>query len=105
MTAAEDQARRLGCALVEFRAYDLLARPPWTIRLRDPRRHQGLPGRQRGRWYRKDLWTGRDGVPPRRSRTHGTSAELDALVSQRSTLDDTNQGLPTGGPAATPEEW
>jgi hypothetical protein len=26
MTAAEDQARRLGCALVEFRAYDLLAR-------------------------------------------------------------------------------
>jgi hypothetical protein len=28
ITAAEDQARRLGCALVEFRAYDLLARPP-----------------------------------------------------------------------------
>jgi hypothetical protein len=26
MTAAEDQARRLGCALVEFRAYDPLAR-------------------------------------------------------------------------------
>jgi hypothetical protein len=34
----------------------------------------------------------------------GTSAELDALVSQRSTLDDINQGLPTSVPAATPEE-
>ena len=34
----------------------------------------------------------------------GTSAELDALVSQRSTLDDINQGFPTGVPAATPEE-
>jgi hypothetical protein len=34
----------------------------------------------------------------------GTSAELDALVSQRYTVDDINQGLPTGVPAATPEE-
>jgi hypothetical protein len=34
----------------------------------------------------------------------GTSAELDALVSQRHTLDDINHGFPTGVPAATPDE-
>jgi len=33
----------------------------------------------------------------------GTSAEQDALVSQRYTLDDINQGFPTGVPAATPQ--
>jgi hypothetical protein len=56
MTAVEDQARRLGCALVEFRAYDLLARG-----LHEQFGYEtvgvikGYPGRQRGRWYRKDL--------------------------------------------------
>ena len=56
MTAAEDQGRRLGCALVEFRAYDLLARG-----LHEQFGYEtvgvikGYPAGSAVRWYRKDL--------------------------------------------------
>ena len=49
MTGAEDEARRRGCALVVFHAYDLLRRRPLrAARLRDRRRDRGLSGGQRG---------------------------------------------------------
>ena len=56
MTAAEDEARRRGCDLVEFRAYDLLAHGLYerlgyeTVGVID-----GWPAGSAARWYRKDL--------------------------------------------------
>ena len=48
MAGAEEEARRRGCTLVQFRAYDVLVgRPLRAARLRDRRRDRGLPCRQR----------------------------------------------------------
>ena len=95
-TAAEDQARRLGCALVEFRAYDLLARG-----LHEQFGYEtvgvikGYPAGSAagGTWDLVNL-PSKACLPDAAARV-GTSAELDALVSQRTQLDDINQGFPT----------
>jgi GNAT superfamily N-acetyltransferase len=56
MAAAEDEARRQGCALIEFRAYDLLA-PGLYERLgyQTVGVIEGWPAGSAARWYRKDL--------------------------------------------------
>jgi len=56
MSGAEAEARRRGCALVEFLAYDVLARGLYerlgyeTVGVID-----GYPAGSTARWYRKDL--------------------------------------------------
>ncbi len=56
MKGAEGEARRRGCALVEFFAYDILARDLYerlgyeTVGVID-----GCPAGSAARWYRKDL--------------------------------------------------
>ena len=56
MTAAEDEARRLGCALVEFRAYDLLAHGLYErLGYKTVGVIEGCPAGSAARWYRKDL--------------------------------------------------
>jgi GNAT superfamily N-acetyltransferase len=56
MAGAEDEARRRGCTLVQFRAYDLLA-----SRLYERLGYdcvgviEGCPAGSAARWYRKDL--------------------------------------------------
>lgn len=56
MAAAEDEARRRGCALVVFHAYDLLA-PGLYERLgyQTVGIIEGCPAGSAARWYRKDL--------------------------------------------------
>ena len=56
MAAAEDEARQRGCALIEFRAYDLLA-PGLYERLgyETVGVIEGWPAGSAARWYRKDL--------------------------------------------------
>jgi GNAT superfamily N-acetyltransferase len=56
MTAAEDEARRRGCALVQFRAYDLLARGLYErLGYQTVGVIEGWPAGSAARWYRKDL--------------------------------------------------
>ena len=56
MTAAEDEARRLRCTLVEFRAYDLLARGLYErLGYETVGVIEGYPAGSAARWYRKDL--------------------------------------------------
>ena len=56
MTAAEDEARRLGCTLVELRAYDLLARGLYErLGYETVGVIEGYPAGSVARWYRKDL--------------------------------------------------
>ena len=56
MTAAEDEACRLGCVLVEFRAYDLLARGLYErLGYETVGVIEGYPAGSAARWYRKDL--------------------------------------------------
>ena len=56
MAGAEDEARRRGCALVMFLAYDLLA-PGLYERLgyETVGVIEGCPAGSAARWYRKDL--------------------------------------------------
>jgi GNAT superfamily N-acetyltransferase len=56
MAAAEDEARRRGCALIEFRAYDLLARGLYErLGYETVGVIEGWPAGSAARWYRKDL--------------------------------------------------
>ena len=56
MTAAQDQARRLGWGLVEFHAYDLLARGLYErLGYETVGVIKGHPAGSATRWYRKDL--------------------------------------------------
>ena len=56
MTAAEDEARRRGCDLVEFRAYDLLAHGLYErLGYETVGVIEGHPAGSAARWYRKDL--------------------------------------------------
>ncbi|MGZ4415201.1 MAG: GNAT family N-acetyltransferase [Gaiellaceae bacterium] len=56
MSAAEDEARRRGCALVEFFAYDLLARGLYErLGYETAGVIEGCPAGSAARWYRKDL--------------------------------------------------
>ena len=56
MTKAEDEARRRGCTLVQFRAYDLLARGLYErLDYETVGAIEGWPAGSAARWYRKDL--------------------------------------------------
>jgi hypothetical protein len=95
-TAAEDQARRLGCALVEFRAYDLLARG-----LHEQFGYEtvgvikGYPAGSAAGGTARTCEPAEQGVPPRRSRTRGNLGRARCARQPAHTLDDINQGFPT----------
>ncbi len=56
MTAAEDEARRRGCALVEFHAYDLLGYGLYErLGYETVGVIEGCPAGSAARWYRKSL--------------------------------------------------
>lgn len=56
MAAAEDEARRRGCAIVAFHAYDLLARGLYErLGYETAGVIEGIPAGSAARWYRKDL--------------------------------------------------
>jgi GNAT superfamily N-acetyltransferase len=56
MAAAEDEARRRGCTLIQFRAYDLLARGLYErLGYQTVGVIEGWPAGSAARWYRKDL--------------------------------------------------
>jgi GNAT superfamily N-acetyltransferase len=56
MTAAEDEARRRGCALVVFHAYDLLTAGLYErLGYETVGVIEGCPAGSAARWYRKDL--------------------------------------------------
>ena len=56
MTAAEDEAHRRGCTLIQFRAYDLLARGLYErLGYETVGAIEGWPPGSTARWYRKDL--------------------------------------------------
>jgi GNAT superfamily N-acetyltransferase len=58
MTEAENEARRRGCTLVQFRAYDLLALGLYErLGYETVGVIEGCPAGSAARWYRKDLWT------------------------------------------------
>ena len=56
MVAAEDEARRRGCGLVAFHAYDLLAKSLYErLGYEVVGVIEGWPAGSAARWYRKDL--------------------------------------------------
>jgi GNAT superfamily N-acetyltransferase len=56
MAAAEEEARRRGCALVAFHAYDLLAAGLYErLGYETVGVIEGIPAGSAARWYRKDL--------------------------------------------------